>query len=63
MEPPLLMPATDNNDDMTRVLFLDKHGEIVGLPNNALTPFARVAARNNLERIKRFHIGDTYRPK
>lgn len=57
------MPATDNNEDTTRVLFVDRHGEVVGLPNNALIPFARVAARNNLKRIKRFYIGDTYRPK
>lgn len=63
MEPPFLMPATDNNEDTTRVLFVDRHGEVVGLPNNALIPFARVAARNNLKRIKRFYIGDTYRPK
>lgn len=62
MEPPFLMPATDNNEDTTRVLFVDRHGEVVGLPNNALIPFARVAARNNLKRIKRFYIGDTYRP-
>jgi eukaryotic translation initiation factor 2-alpha kinase 4 len=58
-----MMPATDGDDDATRVLFVDRHGEVVGLPNNALVPFARVAARNNLKRIKRFHIGDIYRPK
>jgi eukaryotic translation initiation factor 2-alpha kinase 4 len=60
--PPLMMPAT-NSDDDTWVLFVDRHGEVVGLPNNALVPFARVAARNNLKRIKRFHIGDIYRSK
>jgi eukaryotic translation initiation factor 2-alpha kinase 4 len=63
MVPPLMMPATDNIDDTTRVLFVDRHGEVVVLPNNALIPFARVAARNSLKRIKRFHIGDIYRPK
>ncbi|KAI0300075.1 hypothetical protein B0F90DRAFT_1817684 [Multifurca ochricompacta] len=62
MEPPLMMPAADNGDDTSRVLFVDRHGEVVGLPTNALIPFARVAARNNLKRIKRFHIGDIYRP-
>lgn len=62
MEPPLMMPTTDNSEDTTRVLFVDRHGEVVGLPNNALIPFARIAARNNLKRIKRFYIGDTYRP-
>jgi translation initiation factor 2-alpha kinase 4 len=63
MAPPLMMPVTDNNDDTTRVLFVDRHGEVVWIPNNALIPFARTAARNNLKRIKRFHIGDIYRPK
>ncbi|KAH9956146.1 hypothetical protein BC827DRAFT_1139950 [Russula dissimulans] len=62
MAPPLMIPVTDNNDDTTRVLFVDRHGEVVGLPNNALIPFARVAARNNVKRIKRYHIGDIYRP-
>ncbi|KAF8483387.1 hypothetical protein DFH94DRAFT_307281 [Russula ochroleuca] len=62
MVPPLMMPATENIDDTTRVLLVDRHGEVVVLPNNALIPFARVAARNNLKRIKRFHIGDIYRP-
>jgi eukaryotic translation initiation factor 2-alpha kinase 4 len=63
MEPPLMMPATDNNEDTTRVLFMDIHGEVVELPNNALIPFAHFAARNNIKRTKRFHIGDIYRPK
>ena len=64
MAPPLMMPVTDSNDDDTsRVLFVDRHGEVVSLPNNALIPFARTAVRNNLKRIKRFHIGDIYRPK
>ncbi|KAI0266451.1 kinase-like domain-containing protein [Gloeopeniophorella convolvens] len=62
MEPPLMMPIMDSPDEANRALFVDKHGEVVGLPNNALVPFARVAARNNLKRIKRFHIGDIYRP-
>ena len=63
MAPPLIMPVTDNDDDTTRVLFVDRHGEVVWLPNNALISFARTAARHNLKRIKRFHIGDIYRPK
>ncbi|KAI0066910.1 Serine/threonine-protein kinase [Artomyces pyxidatus] len=62
MEPPLLMPATDVEDETSRVLMVDRHGEVVSLPNNGLVPFARLAARTNLRRIKRFYIGDTYRP-
>ncbi|KAA1478685.1 Serine/threonine-protein kinase [Dentipellis sp. KUC8613] len=61
MEPPLLMPAVDFGDNNKRALFLDRHGEVVSLPDNALIPFARLAARSNTRRIKRFHIGDTYR--
>lgn len=63
MEPPLLMPITSPEDDRNRAVFLDRHGEVVALPNNALLPFARLAARENTRRIKRFYIGDIYRPK
>lgn len=62
MEPPLLLPVTDLVDEKSRALLLDRHGDVVSLPNNALVPFARLAARNNTRRIKRFHIGDIYRP-
>lgn len=63
MEPPLLMPIMNPEEDRNRAVFLDRHGEVVALPNNALLPFARLAARENTRRIKRFHIGDIYRPK
>ena len=63
MEPPLLLPVTDLVDEKSRALLLDRHGDVVSLPNNALVPFARLAARNNTRRIKRFHIGDIYRPR
>ncbi|KAI0653862.1 Serine/threonine-protein kinase [Cubamyces menziesii] len=62
IEPPLLMPVTSSKDDRNRALFLDRHGEVVTLPNNALAPFARAAARADLKRIKRYHISDVYYP-
>lgn len=62
MEPTLLLPLTTAEDDQNSALFLDKHGEVVTLPNNALAPFARLAARENIRRIKRYHVGDVYRP-
>ncbi|KAI0828484.1 Serine/threonine-protein kinase [Trametes gibbosa] len=62
IEPPLLMPVTNPKDDRSRALFLDRHGEVVMLPNNALVPFARAAARADLKRIKRYHISDVYHP-
>ncbi|OCH91731.1 Serine/threonine-protein kinase [Obba rivulosa] len=62
MEPPLLMPVTSLEDDRNRAMFLDRHGEVVTLPNSALIPFARLAARADLRRIKRYHVGDIFRP-
>ncbi|KAH9923827.1 uncharacterized protein B0H18DRAFT_1013542 [Fomitopsis serialis] len=62
MEPPLLMPNTNPEEERNRAVFLDRHGEVVALPNNALLPFARLAAREGTKRIKRFYIGDIYRP-
>lgn len=63
MEPPLLMPVTNPEEDRNRPTFIDRHGELVSLPNNGLYPFARSAARNNIRRIKRYHVSDIYRPK
>ncbi|THH28609.1 hypothetical protein EUX98_g5583 [Antrodiella citrinella] len=62
MEPTLLLPHTTAEDEQNKALFLDRHGEVVTLPNNALAPFARLAARENIKRIKRYHIRDIYRP-
>ncbi|KAI0354133.1 Serine/threonine-protein kinase [Trametes cingulata] len=62
IEPPLLMPVTNPKDDRSRALYLDRHGEVVMLPNNALVPFARAAARADIKRIKRYHISDVYHP-
>ncbi|CAL1710511.1 unnamed protein product [Somion occarium] len=61
MEPTLLLPVTNPDDDQSRAMLLDRHGEVVALPHNALVPFARLAARANIRRIKRYHIGDIYR--
>ncbi|KAI0666498.1 Serine/threonine-protein kinase [Trametes maxima] len=62
MEPPLLMPVTNPKDDRSRTLLLDRQGEVVTLPSNALVPFARAAARADIKRIKRYHISDVYHP-
>jgi len=62
MEPPLLMPTTKlYSDDHSPVTFLDRQGDLVTLPRNALVPFARMAARTNIQRIKRFHIGSIFK--
>ncbi|KIJ97967.1 hypothetical protein K443DRAFT_104703 [Laccaria amethystina LaAM-08-1] len=62
MEPPLLMPVLDPEDEKNRATFVDRHGDVVTLPNNILVPFARLAARGNIKRIKRYHITNIYRP-
>ncbi|KAF7974176.1 hypothetical protein HWV62_13309 [Athelia sp. TMB] len=62
MEPSLLMPVTVAEAEQAQATFLDRHGEIVALPDNALVPFARLAARSNIQRIKRYHISNIYKP-
>ncbi|KAF8883813.1 hypothetical protein BD779DRAFT_1674349 [Infundibulicybe gibba] len=61
IEPPLLMPA-NVEDDKTQATLIDRHGDVVMLPNNLLVPFARLAARTDIKRIKRYHIANIYRP-
>ena len=63
MEPPLLMPVLDPEEEKNQATFIDRHGDVVTLPNNILVPFARLAARGNIKRIKRFHIANVFRPK
>lgn len=63
MEPPLLLPVLNPDEEYARAVFLDRNGDVVSLPNNPLAPFARMAARLNIRRIKRFHISDIYRPE
>lgn len=63
MDPLLLMPAKQKDiDDPKTATFLDRQGELVVLPRHLIQSFARLAARLGIERIKRFHIGNTYRP-
>jgi translation initiation factor 2-alpha kinase 4 len=63
MEPPLLVPSASTEEKQSHATFIDRHGELICLPNNALVPFARLAARDRVRRIKRFHIMNIYRPK
>ncbi|KAF8124132.1 kinase-like domain-containing protein [Boletus edulis] len=62
MEPPLLAPLANPEENESWATFIDRHGDVVFLPNQALIPFAKLAARNGVKRIKRFHIMNTYRP-
>ncbi|KAG5719281.1 Serine/threonine-protein kinase gcn2 [Termitomyces sp. T112] len=62
MEPPLLMPVMDIEDESKKAAFIDRNGDIVTLPDNLIVPFARLAARENITRIKRYHIANIFRP-
>ncbi|KAG6890525.1 hypothetical protein C0995_007725 [Termitomyces sp. Mi166 len=62
MEPPLLMPVMDVEDESQKAAFIDRNGDIVTLPDNLIVPFARLAARGNITRIKRYHIANIFRP-
>ncbi|GLB36853.1 putative anticodon binding domain of tRNAs [Lyophyllum shimeji] len=62
MEPPLIMPVMDVEDESQKATFIDRHGDVVTLPDNMIVPFARLAARGNIKRIKRYHIGNIFRP-
>ena len=59
MEPPLLVPST-NLENKPQATFINRHGDVVYLPNQALIPFVRLAARNGVKHIKCFHIMNTY---
>jgi serine/threonine protein kinase/histidyl-tRNA synthetase len=57
---PLPKPATRATDDIVCEL-MDPDGNIVSLPADLTTPFARYAARMHLTHAKRYHIGRTFR--
>lgn len=61
-EPPLLAPASQQGESSSQARFLDRHGDLVALPDNLVYPFARLAARRKTERIKRYCIADVYEP-
>jgi hypothetical protein len=63
MEPPLLIPIMEPDDKSHQATFIDRHGDVVALPDNILVPFTRLAARGNFKRIKRYHITNIYRLK
>ena len=63
-EPPLLLPATKAQlEEHTNACLLDRHGDLLMLPRNGLTPFARLAIQTGVRRIERFHISDVYRAR
>ncbi|KAJ7121645.1 hypothetical protein C8R44DRAFT_622641 [Mycena epipterygia] len=61
MEPPLLMPVVNPAEAKSQATYIDRYGETVVLPSNLLVPFARLAAKGNISRIKRYHMANVYR--
>lgn len=57
------MPVVDLEDEKRQATFIDRQGDVVTLPDDILVPFARLAARGGIKRIKRFHIADVFRPR
>ncbi|KAF9234439.1 hypothetical protein BU15DRAFT_79047 [Melanogaster broomeanus] len=45
MEPPLLAPSTNPEENQSQPTSIYRHGIIIPLPNNVLLPFARLVAR------------------
>ncbi|KAF9237844.1 hypothetical protein BU15DRAFT_62865 [Melanogaster broomeanus] len=45
MEPPLLAPSTNPEENQSQPTSIYRHGVIIPLPNNVLLPFARLVAR------------------
>jgi eukaryotic translation initiation factor 2-alpha kinase 4 len=62
MDPMLLMPVTGEENE-NNVMLLDKHGDPLILPGDGILPLARLAAKREVTRIKRYHIGEVYKAK
>jgi translation initiation factor 2-alpha kinase 4 len=62
MEPPLMIPLVNIEEEKGHATFIDRHGDLVFLPRDSLVPFARLAARAGHQRIKRYHISNIYKP-
>ncbi len=57
---PLLMPTRKSSSG--GVQLLDKGGQLLTLPSDLTTPFARYVARKGVYNIKRYQFGTVYRP-
>jgi len=62
-EPTLLIPILAPDDQSPQATFIDRHGDLVGLPTDLLVPFARSAVRHGIQRIKRYHLDTIWRSK
>ncbi len=59
LSPPMLMPTRKSSNG---VQLLDKGGQLLMLPSDLTSPFARYMARKGVYNIKRYHFGTVYRP-
>lgn len=62
LEAPLLIPPNElYNEEQKPVEMLDKTGKVVQLPYDLVVPFARMVARGEQQRFKRYAIAPVYR--
>ncbi|PWN39467.1 Serine/threonine-protein kinase [Ceraceosorus guamensis] len=62
LDAPLLLPPNDLYDDTRKpVEMLDKTGQVAWLPYDLIVPFARLAARTQNQRFKRYTMHPVYR--
>lgn len=62
LEAPLLIPPNElYNEEQKPVELLDKTGKVVQLPYDLVVPFARMVARGEQQRFKRYAIAPVYR--
>jgi len=62
LEAPLLIPPNElYNEDQKPVELLDKTGKVVQLPYDLVVPFARMVARGEQQRFKRYAMAPVYR--
>jgi translation initiation factor 2-alpha kinase 4 len=62
LEAPLMIPPNElYNEDQKPVELLDKTGKVVQLPYDLVVPFARMVARAENQRFKRYAIAPVYR--
>ncbi|KAK0555682.1 eukaryotic translation initiation factor 2-alpha kinase [Tilletia horrida] len=61
LKTPLLMPPNDMYADRKPVQLLDRTGKIVQLPYDLMVAFAKVCARSQMSRFKRYEISPVFR--
>ena len=59
--PPILLPVTESSSLSDCAMFMAKNGQLVYLPSDLTTPFARYIAQNNIADMRRYVISPQFR--